>query len=415
MSQYVWDYPYSHDDVAQVIEVVKALGIMASKREDGAIIITYVGDGIPGQLLDHVSEVGYVLLEKYVADDLCGAAYAAALGGVHSYIPAKLATWLALNDTLKSDHSVLTFYQGNTLEPTDDFEANYGLVVSDFIPFAILERKHKTGVAYTVNPVTECMRVPTLQEIKEAYSACIVALQKALEYEEAKMLDDSHINQLRSMLVREGRQFSQNALKKLSQMGVDINDPLQVLLAVRRLGGRKLEEMAHPGERDPSRPRGFVPFLPTDLIKQPLKDLDRITRAIRSERLGDAVKGKKFVIGSTDTHEYGLFVVNGLLNTFGSMVVNGGVDLDAEQILDLAAEEGTPYIAVSTHNGLCLDWGRHLMEVAKQRSQHVKVFMGGRLNAIVEDVTEPIDVSDRLSKLGITPCKDPTSLFREMS
>ena len=415
MSQYVWDYPYWHDDVAQVIEVVKALGIMASKREDGAIMITYIGDGIPGQLLDHVSEVGYVLLEKYVVDDLCGAAYAASLGGVHSYIPAKLATWLALNDALKSDHSILTFYQGNTLEPTEDFESNYGLVVSDFIPFAILERKYKTGAAYMVNPITECIRVPTVEEIKDAYSACITALRKALEYEEAKMLDDSYINELRSVLFTEGKQFFKNTLKGLSEMGVDITDPLQVLLAVRRLRGKKLEEMAHPGERDPSRPRGFVPFIPTDLLKEPMKDLDMIIRAIRSEQLGDAVKGKKFVIGSTDTHEYGLFIVSGVLNTFGSKVVDGGVDLDVEQVLDLAFKEGTPYIAISTHNGLCLDWGRRLMEAAKQRSQHIKVFMGGRLNAIVEDVTEPIDVSDRLSKLGIIPCQDPISLFKEMS
>lgn len=416
LSQYSWDYPYWHDDVAQVVEVVKALGIMASKRKDGAVIMSYLGDGMTGQLLDNVSIIGYALFEKYVADELCGAAYAGAIGGLHAYIPAKLAAWLALHDVLQSDdHNALTFFLGNTLEPTEDLESNYGLVVADFMPFAVLERKYKTGAAYMVNPVTECLRPPTVDEIIEAYSACVVALRKALELEEAKMLDDSYINELRSILVGRGKQFFKNTLKGLSEMGIDITDPVQLFLAVRRLGGRKLEEMFHPGERDSSRPRGFVPFLPTDLIKQPLKELDGIIRSIRSEQLGDAVKDKKIVIGSTDTHEVGLFVLGGVLNAFGAKVIDGGVDLDAEQVLDLAFKEGTPYIAISTHNGLCLDWGGHLMEVAGERNQHVKVFMGGKLNAMLEGATEPVDISDRLVKLGISTCNEVSDLFKEMA
>jgi len=415
MSQFVWDYPYWHDDVAQTVEIVKALGIMASKRKDGATMMTYVGDGIPGQFLDHVSEVGYILLEKYIVDDLCGAAFASSLGGVHSYIPAKLATWLALDDVLKSDHNVVTFYQGNTLEPTEDLEANYGLVVSDFVPFALLERKYKTGAAYMPNPVTECLRVPNIQEIIDVHAACACALRKALEYEEAKMLDDSHINQLRMVIVHQGTQFFKNIKNGLPTLGVDINDPLQVILALRRLGGKKLEEMYHPGERDSTQPRGFVPFVPTDLIKQPMKDVDRTVEMVRLEGLGAAVKDRLFVVGSTDTHEYGLFVIQGALTAFGATVVESGVDLDPEQILDAAHEEGTPYIAVSTHNGLCLDWGKRLMEVAKQRNQDVKLFMGGRLNSILEGCAEPVDVGDHLTAIDIVPCGDVIDLFRAMA
>lgn len=411
LCQHIWDYPYFHDDVAQEIETVKALGIMASKRKDGAIVSGYTGDGLPSQLLDHVSEVGYMLLEKYVVEELCGAAYAASLGGIISHIPSKMATWLAFYDVLKSDHSVLTFMQGNTLEPTEDLVSNYGLVASEFIPFVLLERKYKTGIAYMANPVTECIRVPTVQEICDVYSVCLVALRKALEYEEANMFDDSHINELRAMLVDKGKQFFENTKKRLLQMGVDITDPLQMLLAVRRLGGRKFEEMFHPGERDSSRPRGIVPFVPTDLLKKPMKDLDKYIERIRSVQLGDAVRDKKVILGSTDTHEYGIFVVNGVLSTFGARVIDGGVDLDAEQALDLAFKEGTPYIAISTHNGLCLDWGRRLIQVANQRNQHVKVFMGGRLNAILDGFTEPIDVSERLSDIGIIPCHEIIDLI----
>jgi methylmalonyl-CoA mutase cobalamin-binding subunit len=416
LCQYVWDYPYYHDDVGQVVETVKALGVLAAKRKDGAFILTYVGDGIPGQLIDHVSEVGYVRLEKYIADELCGTAYAASLGGVHSYIPAKLATWLALGDILEEeDFSVLTFYQGNTLEPTEDLEANYGLVVSDFLPFALLERRNKTGVAYMPNPVTECVRVPTIKEIIDALSACAVSLNKALELEEGRLIDDTYVNEMRAMLVDKGEQFFRNALKGLAEMGVDTRDPVQMLLALRRLGGRRIEELFHPGEKDPSVPRGFVPFLPTDLLKKPMAVMDVVLEQVKSEGLADVGRNKAVVMGSTDTHEYGLFVVGGILNAVGAKAIDCGLDLDPEQLLDFAHEAGTPYVAVSTHNGQCLDWGVRLVEEAKKRGQEVKVFMGGKLNAIVDGASEPIDVCDRLGGIGITPCVDVIDFIRGLS
>lgn len=416
LCQYVWDYPYYHDDVGQVVETVKALGVLASKRKDGAFILTYVGDGIPGQLIDHVSEVGYCRLEKYIADELCGTAYAASLGGVHSYIPAKLATWLALGDILKEeDRGVLTFYQGNTLEPTEDLESNYGLVVSDFLPFALLERRHKTGIAYMPNPVTECVRVPTIKEIIDVLSACAVSLNKAIELEEGKLVDDTYINEMRALLVDRGNKFFENALHRLAEMGVDTRDPIQMFLALRRLGGRKIEELFHPGEKDPGVPRGFVPYFATDLLNKPMRVMDEVMKEVKSGGLGEAGKNKAVVMGSTDTHEYGLFVVGGVLNAVGAKAIDGGVDLDPEQMLDLAHESGTPYVAVSTHNGQCLDWGTRLMEVAKDRGQEVKVFMGGKLNAIVEGASEPVDVSDRLSGIGITPCLEVIDFVRGLS
>ena len=42
VSQHIWDYPYFHDDVAQMREMVKAIGIMASKRKEGAIQSSYI-------------------------------------------------------------------------------------------------------------------------------------------------------------------------------------------------------------------------------------------------------------------------------------------------------------------------------------------------------------------------------------
>lgn len=419
LSQYTWTYPYCDDEVAQVVETVKALGILATKREDGIMHESSIGDGISGQFLDRASEIGYMLFEQYVVEELCGADYCAGLGYLMSDIPSKLATWLALHDCLKAshrgaEHNYVSFIQGNTLEPTEDINTNYALTVAEFLPFAVLERQNKTGIAYMADPAAECMRVPTLEEIVEVFSVCDVALRKSREFERAGMFDFSEVETLRRTLVEAGLGFFNNIIRGLIALGVDTWDPVQMLLAVRRLGASRLESDYHPGERDASLPRGIVPYVPVDLLKKPMKDKDDILDAIRAEGLGSSLSGVKVVVGSGDSHEYGTFVVSGVLNALGASVVEGGIELTPERALGLLAGEGTPFLAVSVHNGHGLDWGSRLMEMASGRGQDVKVFMGGRLNAILEGETEPVDITEHLRAIGVIPCQDLIEMTREL-
>lgn len=417
LSQFTWDYPYWDDDVGQVVETVKALGIIASKYDIGSSIGSYVGDGTSSSFLDHASEVGYCLLEQYVVEELCGARYAISLGGLMSNIPAKMATWLAINDALrKGEVPVIAHIEGNTIEPGEDCAANYGLVLSDFMPYALIERKYKTGAIYTAKPVTEALQVPTLEEIIDVAAACAASLPRVNEIEEAGLFDDTEIIKLKNVLMDNGKKFFKNILKGLADdWGVNVKDPVQVLLAVRRLKGAKLEELYHPGKRDSSRYRGIVPYSMTDLIQMMDPFVEFSSETIRAEKLGDAIKDKKIVVGSADTHEFGLYVLDKVLNAFGAKVLNAGVDLDAEEVLDLASDEGTPFVAMSTHNGQCLDWGKRFVETAKSRNQEAKLFMGGVLNAILEGAAEPVDVKDKLSALGIVPCNDAVDIAKELA
>ena len=413
LSQYSWDYPYWKDDVAQVVEVVKAIGIMAEKRKDNIIAYSYESDGMPSQFMDWASVIGYVRLEKYIVDELCGANYAIGYGGLTGNIPVKIANWLALYDVLKADHNVISFIYGNTIDVTEDASSNYAIVTAEVIPFVITEQIYKTGASLLLVPAQEMVRVPTKEEIAEVFKVARVAQTRAKDYE--KMLDFSYVNEMRSLLADKGNQFFMNIKRGLPELGVDIADPVQVLLSVRRLGAAKLEELFHPGERDSSLPRCISPFIPTELVTMSINLKDEALKKIYSEQLADTVRGKKIVVGSTDTHEFGLYVISSVLEHLGARVINGGIDLDAEEILDLASEAATPYMVISTHNGLCLDYGRHLMGLVKQRNQKVKVFMGGRLDGIVEGGTEPIDVSDRLIELGISPCNDVCDLIKEIA
>ncbi len=419
MSQYTWNYPYWHDDVGQVEATVKALGILSSKRKEDAAIGSYMGDGVSAGFIDHASEVGYCLLEQYIVEKLCGARYMTGLGGLISHIPSKMATWLASHEVLKAavgpDDIVMVHVEGNTLEVSEDAQSNYGLVLADFLPYAILERKYKTGALYSAKPVMEAIRVPNVTEIADVVLACAAGLRKVPEFEEAKIFNETEINKLKRILVINGRKFFRNILKGLPELGVDIKDPLQILLAVRRLGGAKLEQMYHPGERDPNRYRGIVPFAPTDLFMMMRGISDITVDTIRTEKQDEAICGKKIVAGSTDTHEFGLLVLERVLKASGASVVNAGVDLDVEQILDAAYTAGTPYIAVSTHNGQCLEWGTRLVEESRRRRQPVTVFMGGVLNTIIDGISEPVDVKDQLSELGIKTCDDISAMFEHIS
>jgi len=413
VSHYYYNYPYWKDDVAQIVETVKALGIVAEKRKDNIMAQSAMADAMPSQFMDHASIVGYARLEKYVVEELCGANYSLGYGNLTRSVPVKIATWLALYDVLKADHNVISYLNGNTIDATEDFNAHYAIVTAEVIPFVNAELIYKTGVTFCLIPASEVVRVPTKEEIAEVHKVARVAQAKAKEYE--KMLDFAEVNKIRALLVDKGQQFFENIKRGLLELGIDVADPVQILLAVRRLGAAKLEQLFHPAERDSSLPGGISPFVPTELIRKSLDLKDEALKKIHAEQLADAVRGKKIVTGSTDTHEFGLFVVDGVLKDLGAEVINGSIDLDAEDILNLAFEEAAHYIVISTHNGLCLDYAEHLMELARQRSQPVEVFMGGRLNAIVEGAAEPVDVSDRLLKLGINPCREVSDLVRAMA
>lgn len=413
VSHYYYNYPHWKDDVSQIVETVKALGIVAAKRRENIMAQSAMADAIPSQFMDHASIVGYARLEKYVVEELCGANYSLGYGNLTSNIPAKIATWLALYDILMADHNVISYINGNTIDATDDFNAHYAVVTAEIIPSINAELLYKTGVTFCLIPASEVLRVPTKEEIAEVHQVARVAEVRAREFRE--MIDFSEVNRIRALLVAKGYQFFKNIKKGLLELGIDITDPVQILLAVRRLGAAKLEQLFHPGIQDFSLLRGITPFVPTELIKKSMALRDEALKEIQNQQLTDAIRGKKIITGSTDTHEFGLLVVNEVLNDLGAKVINGGVDLDVEDVLDLASKEATPYLVISTHNGLCLEYAEKLTNLAEQRHQSVRVFMGGRLNAILEGGTEPVDVSDSLLQMGIKPCRDVVHLARHMA
>lgn len=417
LSQFSWRFPYWHDEVVQIAETVKSMGIIAAKRDEMASLGSYLGDGIPSAFVDHASIVGYTLIEQYISEKLCGAAYTASLGGLMSNVVDKYATMLALNEVAKLDEfsPVIDHIEGNTIEVTSqNIDANYGLVISDFILFALLERKYKTGAMYTPKPVSEALRVPTVDEIVDVAGACKASMNRVLEIEGANMFDDTEILKLKDKLVINGKKFYDNAMNGLSDMGVDIEDPVQMLLALRQMGAEELEAKFNPGEKKQSRFRGFVPTALTAKQERYENLVGETLARISEANLDGAARDKTIVIGSADTHQFALFVMSEVLNTVGARVINAGVDNDPEHLLELAAKEGTSLVAVSIHNGQCVDWVKTFMELNMAAHQEARLFVGGTLNTMIDSCPEPVDATEILIETGAIPCRNILELLRNL-
>lgn len=402
LSQFVWDLPYVESDVEVVAENVKAIALVASKWDEEVVVDSYLDDGLCAEFTDNISVVGYAMLERYVVEELCGARYATGFGQLLTDIPTKAAVWLALAEVLKSDHPALSYLYGNTIDASETWlNGNYGIAASEYLVFAAVERRFRTGVAFLPNPITEKVRVPTVGEIADIHATTHVAAARADRLGE--LLDFSPVEETRDVLVAEGTRFFRNVIAGLPEWGVDVRDPLQVMLGLRRIGALRLEGLYHPLPRDPDRPNGIAAFSPTEFTRRAVEMVAAEVSRIREHGLARAIGGRRFLVGSADTHVYGKFVLAHVLEELGGEIIDAGVGRDPEELAATLAEqpEGT-VLAVSLHNGQCVPYAARLMELVRERGKDV--FIGGRLNAIFPGESEPRDATPELRRTGITPC-----------
>jgi methylmalonyl-CoA mutase cobalamin-binding subunit len=173
-----------------------------------------------------------------------------------------------------------------------------------------------------------------------------------------------------------------------------------MILTLKKFNPIKFEQTFHPTSFDTA--NGEVkPFYPTEMGRQTVEMKNEIIERLQKEGRAGSLKGKRVVVASGDAHAYGLILVENVLTEMGAAVVNGGVDMDAADIIDLAAEEGTSFVGVSCHNGQALDYGRQLVELAKERGKQYFIFMGGKLNAILPGDSEPVEIGHLLDEMGI--------------
>ena len=189
----------------------------------------------------------------------------------------------------------------------------------------------------------------------------------------------------------------------LSQAGVDVRDPVELLFVLKRLGPSLFEEMFGAGNTDNSCIRNRRPLLKTDMFKLSEKSVVKHRNLFLSTANKKKLNKMNILIASTDVHEHAIMVLDQLCREAGSYVQYLGAEKNPDDIASQAKEKQVDVIFLSTHNGMALEFAKELKKELRQRNYHVPVVMGGVLNQKMENCELPVDVSLDLKVMGVLP------------
>ncbi len=399
LSQYSWRWPYYDDDINQTTQVLQAAGMLAAFKDEGVVFDSYMEDGYPGVFHDYANYIGWAMVERYVSEELIGAAYSPSWGGLTQNPVIKSAVTLAL-DAVNPDRVPFLYTQGDTIGNTPDFDANMAVLNTDLLFTKMVDMRYRLGSAPIAVPVTETERIPTWQEV-----ATVQTISRRLDHYVPiveQVVDWGQIEAMRDELVRGGKAFFDAAINGLAGAGIDTRDPAQLLLVLKRLGSTRCEELFGAGEVDPALPRGRRPVLETDLVRLTMEERERLLVELQGRREEEAIRGMKVLVTSTDVHEFAEFLLASTLTAVGAEVIDFGINRDPEDIVKAVIETAADAVVISTHNGVARSFGKLLMEELRSAgADQVRVFMGGVLNEDVQGSDIPIDVRADLNATGI--------------
>lgn len=388
--------PYWDDDVATTEATVRALGLIAAQEAE-ILVHSNLDDGFAGLFRDMASALGMALIEKHIVEDLAGARLAICFGH-HFSAPLTRAAFHAALARVTGTPGSMIF--GNTVAYRGEAAENYASLSAYLMVDLLALSRHPTGHAVNPVPVTENLRIPDIDEILDAQLFAARLAEAAPDH--AALVDTAGIDRVADRLVEGGRAFATRALAGLAERGIDTADPAALMLAIRRLGAKRMEAVwgAQAGDADAH------PLVAADWARE----LDATARdwAARHVALRPRLAGRRVALGTTDVHEHGAYLVRGALEGLGIEVIHGGVSADAEALVAIALEVGADAIAVSTYNGVALRFARAVMAELARHGADLPVLVGGKLNEIPAESNSglPVDVTGEIRAAGAYPCRD---------
>jgi methylmalonyl-CoA mutase cobalamin-binding subunit len=407
---FTYEYPGWTDQVARAVATVRALGVMAAHAGAGAIVHSNLDDGWGGLFTDRVSILGWAILERRLAEDLAGAALTHCFGNLVPDPPTRLAFLWAL-DRVHGGETAGSMVNANTLV-TPDRERNAAILAGSFLWDALGQLHRPTGHALQGLPLTEHERIPSPAEIVEAQ---LMAHELAGQARAARpLLAVEPVEALEAELLAGGREVAGRVLGALGEAGVDVDDPLHLLLALKALAP-EVEARFGLGAPDPALPGGRRPVVPTEMFRAMRTREAEMRAAVEGRGLAGALRGQPVVLASADVHVYGKAVVRAALEAAGAHVVDLGASVDPEAVARAAGRAGAPAaVAVSLHNGAALAYARRLRAALASGGLAGPVFVGGRFNQDVGQAL-PADVEAELGALGVTPAHDPLAMIEALA
>ena len=394
------EVPMWRDQITTTVETVQAMALMGGLRNKGALVHSYLEDGLGALFYDCATVVGWAYLERYIVEQLLGGKLAHCIGGLTSD-PVKRAGWVFALHEIHEHDCVGSMFYGDTISFTDDFAVNRGIVGEYLLWDIMAQLVCPTGHAVHPLPVTEAVRIPSAEEIAEAQT-----YGRQIEQAARRLLphiDFSAAYEFADTMVSAGKTVFTNALDGMEEVGVDINDPVQMLYVLKKLGPAAFEEMFGAGGLDDAYIRGRKPVVSTDIYKMSLEAIDQYRPTFLHPKMKNLLDNRRMLIASTDVHEHGVFVISHLLSEAGVHIINLGAEINPDEVVSAACNNEVDAILISTHNGMALDYANHLKDELERHNVSVPVLIGGVLNQKIEAEALPIDVTDNLKQLGFHP------------
>lgn len=377
------------DDVTCTTATLAALALISAQPVP-ILVHSNLDDGFAALFGDLSSALGAVLLERHIGK-LAGVEISHCWGHHFSDPVRRLAFHLALSDVSDTPGTMIygntTSYRGS---PQENFASLSAYLRID-IAGQLLQ---PTGHAINPVPVTENQRIPDVDEVIEAqlFAARLAEHQRR----HMPLLDEAPARALADRIVAGGRLFFDNAIRHLAAAGIATDNPFEMLLAIRRLGGRRLEAMcATGGDR-----------IPSDIAEEVAEMADvHLSRVPVADRRALAGLDVRVVTAATDVHEHGKLVLDEVLSSAGATLIDGGTSTEPRALAATVVQEDADAIALSTYNGVAMSYYNALREhVGKQ----IPILIGGRLNQVPDssNTSLPVDVGDQLTASGALVCRE---------
>jgi methylmalonyl-CoA mutase cobalamin-binding subunit len=399
------------DDIGTTAETVKSLALCAAQPVE-IMVHSNLDDGFAALFCDLACGIGAVLIERYIVEELIGGHVSYCYGHTFSEPLTRLAFQRALARVTETPGSMV---YGNTTIFCGSEVEDYANLASYLLVDIVAQRSLPTGHAINPVPVTEAMRIPEIDEIVDAHLFANRLVGRAEGFE--ALFDLEAAEGIADRLVEAGGRFKERVLSGLAEAGIDTASPFELLLAIRRVGAKRLEELFGPGEPEEDALRKRIPVVRATTVAA-LEAKGEELVAFLDQADQEALRRARFTacVTCTDVHEYGKILLEAVLRRLGFELVDAGVSADPDAVAEQARAAGADFIAVSTYNGVALDYLQALRQEMAQLGLYVPIFIGGKLNQIPEDSPSslPVDVTGQLRALGAVVCHRVEDMLEEL-
>jgi methylmalonyl-CoA mutase cobalamin-binding subunit len=404
--------PHWDDDVFTTAESLKAIALTAAQPVE-VIVHSSLDDGFASLFTDLACSLGAILLEQYIVDELCSGHSSYSFGNTYARPYTRHAFQRAAQKITRTPGTMI---YGATTMYGENHAENYAALVT-YLRIDIHGQKTRpAGHAVNPTPVTEAQRIPDIDEIIDAH----LLANRLVELEEPLhgLYRDEDVDPIADRIVAGGRRFKENVLAGFQEAGIDIKNPFEMLLAIRRVGSKRLEELFGPGVLAPGRLRGRAPVSPSHSIEQ-LEEMGEglVARmsGISRQRIESA--GLRACIATTDVHEYGKILIETVLGKLGVTIVDGGTSTDPNDLALHLQTTGADFVALSSYNGVALDFVSDLKRDLGKLGISVPIFVGGKLNRVPDgsNTSLPVDISNELAAAGAIVCPGVETMLERIS